>query len=522
TLTDTLDLQTVLERVLKNLQRYLEYDSAGILLQENGHLRIVATHGFENEDKINNFLFSAEMPLYQEMIKTKSVIILENAQEDDRFQDFGSIGEEEIQGWMGVPLIDQGKVFGYVTFDSKTPGKFNDEMARLAQVLVNQTSSAISKAKLFEETQLGIKRLEALHEIDRIISSSVELTFALNQIMKIIVSQLEVDAAAVLLYNPESQVARCENSFGFSTTTLTQNHIQLDSEFAGRVILERQIVRIDDLDQMNNQFSKSVGFIREKFKTYIGVPLITKGEINGVLEIFHRSPLNTNSEWDGFLQTLATQLSIAIDNSLMFENLQKSHMELTLSYDATIEGWAQALEMRDMETEGHSRRVVNLTRDLAKMMGIGGQKLAHIRRGALLHDIGKMAVPDAILQKPGMLTDEEWEIMRQHPIYAMELLSSTDYLRPALDIPYCHHEKWDGSGYPQGLEGEDIPLAARIFAIVDVWDALRSDRPYRKAWLKEKTLKHSKGQSGIHFDPRVVEVFLELVDTDPGFNVYDE
>ena len=522
TLTDTLDLQTVLERVLKNLQRYLEYDSAGILLQENGHLRIVATHGFENEDKINNFLFSAEIPLYQEMIKAKSVIILENAQEDDRFQGFGGIGEEEIQGWMGVPLIDQGKVFGYVTFDSKTPGKFTSEMARLAQVLVNQTSSAISKAKLFEETKLGIKRLEALHEIDQIISSSVELTFALNQIMKIIVSQLEIDAAAVLLYNPESQVARCENSFGFSTTTLTQNHIQMDSEFAGRVILERQIVRIDDLEQMNNQFSKSVGFIRENFKTYIGVPLITKGQINGVLEIFHRSPLNTNSEWDGFLQTLATQLAIAIDNSLMFENLQKSHLELTLSYDATIEGWAKTLELRDQETQGHSERVTSLTVRLGRALGLSEEELIHIRRGALLHDVGKIGIPDKILQKPSQLTEDEIKVMREHPILAYNVLSGSVFLETALDIPYSHHEKWDGTGYPRALKGETIPLAARVFAIIDVYDALRSNRPYRKAWSKEKTLKHIKGQSGIHFDPRVVEVFLKLVDTDPGFNVYDE
>ena len=143
-------------------------------------------------------------------------------------------------------------------------------------------------------------------------------------------------------------------------------------------------------------------------------------------------------------------------------------------------------------------------------MGINGKNLGHIRRGALLHDIGKMGIPDSIIQKPGKLTDEEWQIMWQHPVYAHEWLSPIEFLRPALEIPYCHHERWDGTGYPRGLEGEQIPLEARIFAIVDVWDALRSDRPYRKTWSKEKTLAHIKEQSGKHFDPQVVDVFLEL------------
>jgi HD-GYP domain-containing protein (c-di-GMP phosphodiesterase class II) len=211
-----------------------------------------------------------------------------------------------------------------------------------------------------------------------------------------------------------------------------------------------------------------------------------------------------------FLKTLAGQTAIAIDNAELFNNLQQSNTELVQAYDATIEGWAKALELRDMETEGHSRRVVTLTLDLSRKMGISRDLLTHIRRGALLHDIGKMGIPDAILQKPGKLTDEEWVIMRRHPMLAFDWLSSIDYLRPALDIPYYHHEKWDGSGYPRGLKGEEIPLAARIFAIIDVYDALSSDRPYRKAWPEEKIIDYLKEESGKHFDPKVVETFLVL------------
>jgi putative nucleotidyltransferase with HDIG domain len=248
----------------------------------------------------------------------------------------------------------------------------------------------------------------------------------------------------------------------------------------------------------------------DKFVLYYGMPLIAKGHTVGVLEIFHRSPLDPDQQWLSFLETLAGQAAIAIDNARLFDSLQRSSAELTQAYEATIEGWSSALDLRDKETEGHTQRVTDMTLRLAGALGVEDEELAHIRRGALLHDIGKMGVPDAILRKPGSLDDEEWEIMHQHPIVAYKLLSPIAYLRPALDIPYFHHEKWDGTGYPHGLRNEQIPLAARIFAVVDVYDALTSDRPYRAAWSKEKTLEHIKSLSGAHFDPKVVEVFLQL------------
>jgi putative two-component system response regulator len=187
---------------------------------------------------------------------------------------------------------------------------------------------------------------------------------------------------------------------------------------------------------------------------------------------------------------------------------KRMHDVLVHSYEATLEGWVRALDLRDKETEGHSQRVTAMTVTMAQELGIQGEEIEHIRRGALLHDVGKLGIPDSILHKPGPLTDEEWDIMRLHPVYAYAWLFPIDFLRPALDIPYAHHEKWDGTGYPRGLKGEEIPLSARIFALVDVWDALRSDRPYRLAWDVEKVRQHLRSLSGIHFDPRLVEGFL--------------
>jgi HD-GYP domain-containing protein (c-di-GMP phosphodiesterase class II) len=248
------------------------------------------------------------------------------------------------------------------------------------------------------------------------------------------------------------------------------------------------------------------------FVASFNAPVIAKGQVKGVFSLYHRTPLEPDEEWKNFLNTLARQTAIAVDNASLFNDLQHSNQELIRAYDTTLEGWAKALELRDEETEGHSQRVTALSVRLGQAMGITAEALVHLRRGALLHDIGKMSLPDHILFKPGPLKPEEWEIMRQHPALAYNLLASIPFLRPALEIPYCHHEKWDGSGYPRGLKEEEIPLAARIFTIIDVWDALLSDRPYRPAWSEEKVRQYLWQQAGIHFDPRVVEAFFKILD----------
>lgn len=251
--------------------------------------------------------------------------------------------------------------------------------------------------------------------------------------------------------------------------------------------------------------------LHEGFQSYFAMPLFSKGATRGIIETYFRDSFTPKANWKDFLKTLAGQATIAIDNAQLFENLQRSNQELSLAYDTTLEGWGKALELRDKETKGHTNRVANLTLELARQMGIPESEITHIRRGTLLHDIGKMGVPDNILRKPGPLTEEETKEMRKHPQYAYDLLYPIAYLRPTLDIAYCHHEWWDGSGYPRNLKGEEIPLPARIFAIVDVWDALLSDRPYRKAWAEADVIDYIVDLSGKQFDPRVVNEFMKLV-----------
>jgi len=280
---------------------------------------------------------------------------------------------------------------------------------------------------------------------------------------------------------------------------------------AGRAVKERRLIKIENLQEQSNGFHLSKRLDGEGFVSYFGVPLITNGKVKGVLEVFHRTSLYPYAEWVDFLHTLAGQVAVAVENASLFANLEKSNRELSEAYDTTIEGWSRALDLRDKETEGHTLRVTELTMTLARKFNFTDIQMLYIRWGALLHDIGKMGIPDSILLSPSKLSAEDWTIMRKHPQYAHDLLRPIAFLTPALDIPYCHHEKWDGTGYPFGLKGEEIPLQARIFAVVDVWDALCSDRPYRAAWPEKEVREHIRALSGTHFDPQVVDVFMQSV-----------
>ena len=249
----------------------------------------------------------------------------------------------------------------------------------------------------------------------------------------------------------------------------------------------------------------------EHFRTYFGLPLVAKGELVGVFEVFSRAILQPPESWIDFLKTLAGQTAIAIDNSLLFINLEQSNQNLEMAYDTTLEGWAKALELRDYETKGHSERVVDLALHLGENLQISPEELVDLRRGAILHDIGKMAIPDSILLKPGKLSAGEWVTIKKHPEYGREMLEPISFLAPSLDIVMHHHERWDGQGYPSGLSEFDIPHLARLFSIVDVYDALTHSRPYKEAWSQEAALQYIKENAGSQFDPYMTDVFLDLL-----------
>ena len=388
---------------------------------------------------------------------------------------------------------------------------FTEDELLLLHGLADQAALAIINTRLYKDARRRLENLQALRAIDIAIANNHDLQGTLNVLLDQITKQLQVDAAVILLLDETKGQLEYGTSQGFQTSTLRYTSLRVGEGMAGRAAQQRQIVHVRDLRIDPQTLVNAPALAKEGFVSYYAAPLLAQGKVKGVIEIFHRSLLDPDKEWLAFLEALAGQAAIAIESTTLFEDLQRTNDELSKAYDSTIEGWSHALDLRDKETEGHTLRVTELTLELGRTLGLNESELVHVRRGALLHDIGKMGVPDRILLKEGPLTDDEWVIMRRHPVYAHEMLRPIQYLRPALDIPYCHHEKWDGTGYPRGLKGGEIPLTARIFAIVDVWDAITSDRPYRRAWSHEKALAHIQKDAGQHFDPHVVEAFSQLI-----------
>jgi len=354
------------------------------------------------------------------------------------------------------------------------------------------------------------RELESLHNIDLAIASNLELDRILTIILEQAVKNLDIDAADILLLDPQEGALSLGSRLGFRTEALMHTKLKTGQGFAGKALQSDDAIFVSELDKHAEGFSRSPAFAGEGFIFYAGRRLSVKGKVVGVLELYRRRPLQSYVNWDLFFMTLAGQAAIALDNSALLQGLKRANAELAEANEAMIESWAEALELRDQETEGHSRRVTEAALELAQVFGIEGTALERVRHGALLHDIGKMGIPDSVLLKPGPLDASEFDIMKRHPTIARDLLCRLRFLEDSLDIPYAHHEKWDGSGYPRCLAGTDIPLSARIFAIIDVWDALRSDRPYRKSWPEERVLDHIASLAGSHFDPEVAKAFLDL------------
>jgi PAS domain S-box-containing protein len=406
--------------------------------------------------------------------------------------------------------IGSEQVVGFLWVGRNRP--FMPGEIRVLVSIADITAGAVIRAALYDETRQRLQRLMAIHALDTAISTSLDVQILLDELLHQLTGDLGVDAADVMLVSTDGWTLRCAAAHGFKSYPGCSPHeVRLGEGLSGRAALEQKtLIQLApheeyppvDLDRLAG----------EDIVSRVALPLLAKGELKGVLEVFYRRPMTFDPEWLEYLETLAGQTAIAVDNAQLFDQAQRSSQELSEAYDTTLEGWARALELRDRETEGHTRRASEWTMRLGRRLGMSEDELVHVWRGAILHDIGKLGIPDDILSKPGALTDAEWEVMRQHPRLGYELLEPIPYLRPALEIPYCHHERWDGSGYPRGLKGEEIPMAARIFAVADVWDALRSDRPYRAAWDGESARAYIVEQSSKHFDHQVVEAFVHLLD----------
>ncbi len=512
-LTSTLDLRAVLQRVAEMAQGLAGSAHAHIFLYDPARdaLELGARHWDARAKSV---------PLHPRKGGTTHRVaqngIAEFIEDTETHPAYAGSASADRPGALAcLPLKKGAAVLGTLNLGYWHPCVFDSDMRAFLELMANQATIAIHNARLYErvkheaeELERRVQDLAVVHEISHRVTA-LDWKQVQQSALGEITNLLNAKRCVFALYDAGQGSATVASVVPTDDPTLGMTFYVADNPVIVQTLKQRDPVVWHDVEPTDD--NPILAYFRsQNISTLAIAPLIVKDKPLGWIAI-EPGARKLDDNQITLLQTVANEIAAAMDNARLFDNLQRARDELALAYETILEGWSRALDLRDEETEGHTRRVTELTLLLADKMGMGAEELMHIRRGALLHDIGKMGVPDAILRKPGALTDDEWKIMRMHPTYAYEMLLPIAYLHPALDIPYCHHEKWDGTGYPRGLRGEAIPLAARLFAAVDVWDALTSNRPYRPAWERARVIAQIRAQMGAHFDPRVVDVFLEML-----------
>jgi len=458
-------------------------------------------------------------------IRTGKTKKTEDIRNDPYFAEWSEhLEPKEYGSCISIPLKSSTESFGALTIFAKESKYFEPSEVSLLEDLGRNLSFGINALR----TKFDRERSNAFIETFNNIASHINIASSPGDVIKTLGDELlSLDITCIVFLNDKdtndlkieyTSVKGKLWALAEKLTGLNGNEYQIPlDKFPSSDILvgeKRSLYSEADLDSLARFLPNLPGKVLQQTLRYVGIhdatrvinaPLIAHDQLIGIMTLWGDELRESDLP---AVSVLADEVAFAYENAQLLSDLTSSNEDLAESYERTLEGWSSALELRDEETEGHSQRVTEMTVRLARALGHSDEEIEHIRRGALLHDIGKIGVPDSILLKPGPLNEEELEIMREHPARSFRLLSPISYLGPALDIPYAHHERWDGSGYPRGLKGTDIPLPARIFAVVDVWDALLSDRPYRKAWPEEKVREHLENEIGKHFDPKIMEVFL--------------
>ncbi|MBI4673103.1 MAG: PAS domain S-box protein [Chloroflexi bacterium] len=537
--TDVLDLTQLLERALQCILTRLPADAASVYLreQESDRLVLAAQRGFSPENvahfavhHIGDSTITGKAAAQGEAVLIQDIATFPYAPKARQI-----LERDGIVSHTAVPLRREARVMGVLNVAWRGPHRLDAEVLSLLEGLADILTSGVLNARLLQETRRRAEELETLVRV----SSALREAQTREQMLPILIQKAAqvIGSTVGAIFLVEFADGEPWDALGASRpgilvaqgwykagdTPVINNaagnlHHRLGDGITGHVAATGQIYITQDLQQdpLARILPGEIEFVN-MVHSQISLPLRAQEQIIGVMHVGLPGEHTFTEDEIHLLTAIADMGANALHRATLYEQTERDAIELARAYDATLEGWSRALELRDKETQGHTQRVTEMTLKLARVIGLSETELAQLRRGVLLHDIGKMGVPDNILLKPGPFSGAEREIMRKHPEYAYDMLLPIAYLRPALDIPYCHHERWDGAGYPRGLKGEQIPLGARLFAVVDVWDALRSDRPYRPAWREDSVREYIRAQSGKHFDPKVVDEFLELLDQERSF-----
>jgi HD-GYP domain-containing protein (c-di-GMP phosphodiesterase class II) len=414
--------------------------------------------------------------------------------------------EELVSGGL-FPLRHEGRVIGLIGLLSRQTDYFKRGTLAWISALTTLISDGFFQQENVREEQEAVER-----SICRILQASLDVQDPLPAVLALLASVVKADAITALRYNLSLQRFSLLTTHGLNAQATAKLKLYFESSSGDRMLEVRQPIWVEDLLAARSEARPVSQLTEEGFRSYLALPLIGHNDFLGIVEIVWRQPPEIQALDTAFLGRVTEQISLAMERSSIVRDLRHSNEGLASAYNAMVEGLSRALELRDIETEGHTRRVSVLMMRFGEHMQIPSAQWDAIKQGALLHDIGKLGIPDAILLKPGSLTPREREVMQQHAVYGYNILAPIISLRQTLDIALYHHERWDGSGYPYGLKGEQIPLVARLFALADVFDALTSDRPYRPAWAHSQAVEYLREQAGRLFDPQIVELFLEIVD----------
>ena len=509
-LSQILELEPLLETILQSAIHAIPVAERGsvLLANDEGKLQIRATWGY-TDPRTRTFAFSPDAGYSTISFRERRAIVVPDVLAEPRIRYAGDIPEMLTGGSaIAAPLVVKGRAIGVIALDtSARRDAFDEDDARFLEALAAPAALAIENARMFEYTRRRLNELEILQTI----ASAMRIAQSEAEVFPIILDQLinllNLESALVDLIDPTSGEIVTTMAKGV-WEPMTGKRTPVHAGGSGQVIATgKPYVSTDVIADGVVAFPELVGGLNAA----VCVPVMAHHQPIGTLWVGRGSQKGIANEEVDLLIALGEMIGNTFQRMKLHKQTVQQAEEILSAYDLTLAGWAKALELRDKETEGHSRRITNLTLQLARLCGITSDQMHHVYRGVLLHDIGKMGVSDQVLKKAGPLNVEEWAEMRKHPQYAYDLLYPIAYLRPALDIPYSHHEKWDGSGYPLGLKGEQIPLPARIFAVVDVYDALSTDRPYRAAWPNQKVLDYLRDQAGKSLDPQIVELFLKLL-----------
>jgi len=518
-LRNAADRSSLIETILFQIQSLLEVESGALVFKDP----------INEDDYFVEMVFGAIEPLlgrhikkgeglFGYVIKTGNIYNSQNIH-TDAVLDIKELPENS-SAVACTPLISQQEITGALLIARQA--RFEENEIRLLSAIADIAANAIQRTTLHEKTVRYAHQMETVSKVGGVLA----MTLDQEEIFKHLVDQLmqllpDISTIFISLFDEQKKRFNCIyasvdnevlNAKELPPAPLEPPGVGTQSE----VVHTHKPLIINNLRARLAQVKMLVQVGNEGPSTQSGLyaPMLARDRVIGVIQVQSYTVNRFSIEDAEALCLIANTAAVAIENSRLLADLRQSNLDLVQAYDSTLKGWSRALDLKDKETEGHTERVADLSVKLARVLDINGDELDNIRRGALLHDIGKMGIPDNILLKPGPLDENEWEIMRRHPGYAYELIHPIAHLNKVLDIPYCHHEKWDGTGYPRGLKNDQIPLSARIFAVIDVWDALRSDRPYRPAKSKEEALEYITSQSGKHFDPAVVTAFIHLLETE--------